>query len=125
MWTRLRVVGRGRHVAATASPVDVSVCSFWVVLVGVFWLDYEGVGTEVISLSLQQVGRQILGPVAVEEGQGGAESRCWDTRLSTEGNDVSPTLLSIVNGFVEEVVEQQVLEVGIGTVGSGDILQED
>ena len=30
-----------------------------------------------------------------------------------------------MDSLVEEVVEEQVLEVGVGTVGLGDVLQED
>ena len=122
---RLGIVGRGRNVSTTASPVDVSILSLWVVFTGVFGLDQEGVSTEVVTLSLQQVGWQILGPVAVEEGQCSAKSRCWNAGLSTESNDISPAFLSIVYGLVEEVVEQQVLKVRIFTVCCCDVLQED
>ena len=41
------------------------------------------------------------------------------------GNDVSPAGLGVVNSLVEEVVKQQVLEVGVGAEGLGDVLEEN
>ena len=102
-----------------------SVCTFWVLLVGVLRLDDEGVGTEVVSLSLQKVGREILGAVAIEEGQCSAECRSWDTSLDSESNHVTPAILSVMDCLVEEVVEEQVLQVGVLTVSRGDVLEED
>ena len=40
-------------------------------------------------------------------------------------NSLSPARLSLVDGLVEEVVEEQVLEVGVAAVGLGDVLKED
>lgn len=40
---------------------------------GVLWLDLEGVGTKVISLSLEKVCGKVLGTVAVEPAESGAE----------------------------------------------------
>ena len=62
----LCLVGRGGDVATATSPVDVDVLADRVLLVGTLRLDAEGVGTEVITLSLQEVGRQVLGAVTVE-----------------------------------------------------------
>lgn len=122
---KLSVVGGGGNVATPSCPVDVDVLALLVLLVGEFGLDAEGVGTEVITLGLQQVGGQVLGAVTVVEAERGAEGRCGDTPESTLGNGVSPARLSLVDSLVEEVVEEQVLEVGVGTVGLGDVLQED
>ena len=122
---KLSIVGRGRNVATPSCPVDVDVLALLVLLVGVFGLDAEGVGTEVVTLGLQQVGGQVLGAVAIVEAESGAESGCGDTPESTLRNDVSPAGLSLVDSLVEEVVEEQVLKVGVGTVGLGDVLQED
>jgi len=83
------------------------------------------VGTEVITLGLQQVGRQVLGAVTVVEAERGAESRSRNTPQRTLGNDVSPARLRLVDGLVEEVIEEQVLEVGVATVRLGDVLEED
>ena len=77
----LCVVGRSGHVSTTASPVDVDVLVLLVLIIGILVLDHEGVGTEVISLSLEQVGRQVLGAVSVKEGQSGAERRHRNTSL--------------------------------------------
>lgn len=122
---RLCVVGGGRHVSTTTSPVDVDMLACLVLLVGVFGLDQEGVGTEVITLSLKQVGGQILGAVTIEEGQSGAECRHRDTSLDSIRNNISPAFLSLVDSLVEEVVEEQVLKIRLRTVSSGDILEED
>lgn len=122
---KLSVIGGGGNVSTPSCPVDVDVLALLVLLVGVFGLDAEGVGTEVVTLGLQQVGGQVLGTVTVVEAERGAESGCGDTPEGTLGNDVSPASLSIVDSLVEEVVEEQVLEVGVGTVGLGDVLQED
>jgi len=93
--------------------------------VGVFRLDAEGVGTEVVTLSLQQVGRKLLGAVAIVEAEGGAEGRSGDTPESGLADDVSPSLLGVVDGLVEEVVKQEVLQVRVLAVRVGDVLQED
>jgi hypothetical protein len=88
---------------------------------------------EVITLCLQQVGGQVLCAVSIVEAQSGAESGSGNTPKSTLGNDagvrsvlfvvwsqakysLSPSSLGIVDSLVEEVVEQQVLEVGVGAV---------
>lgn len=122
---KLSVVGGGRDVSTPSCPVDVDILTLLVLLVGVFGLDAEGVGTEVVTLRLQQVGGQVLGTVAVVEAESGAESGCGDTPEGTLGNDVSPSRLSLVDSLVEEVVKEQVLEIGVGTVGLSDVLQED
>lgn len=94
-------------------------------VIGILWLDLEGVGTKVVTLGLEKVGRQVLGAVTVEEGQRSAECRHGDTRLNSKSNNVSPARLSSVNSLVEEIVEEQVLEIGVLAVGRGDVLQED
>lgn len=77
----------GRNVAAPSCPVDVNILALLVCLVGVFWLDPEGVCTEVITLCLQQVGGQVLGTVTVVEAEGGAESRGGNSPESTLGDN--------------------------------------
>lgn len=123
--SRLGVVGRGGNVSTTASPVDVDVGVFRVLRAGELRLDAEGMGAEVVSLSLQQVGWEILGTVAIVEAKSSAEGRGWDTPESTLADDVSPSGLSRVDGLVEEVIEQEVLQVRVLAVGAGDILEED
>ena len=82
-------------------------------LAGKLRLDDEGVSTEVVSLSLQKVGWQILGTVAVEERKSRAESRRGNARLDSISYYIAPPLLSIVDGLIEEVVEEQVLQVRV------------
>ena len=101
------------------------VLAFLVLLAGKLWLDAEGVGTEVVTLGLEHVGWEVLGSETVVEGERGGEGWCWDTPESTLGDDVTPAWLRLVDGLVEEVVEQQVLEVWVGAVGLGDVLEEN
>jgi hypothetical protein len=68
----------------------VDVLALGVRLAGVLGLDAEGVGTEVVTLGLEEVGGQVLGSVSVVEGQGGAEGRGGNAPESTLGDDVSP-----------------------------------
>ena len=121
----LSVVGRSRDVSTPSGPVDVDVLTLLVGLVGELGLDPEGVGTEVVTLRLQQVGGEVLGAVSVVEAQSGAESRGGDTPEGTLGDNVAPAVLGGVDGVVEEVVEEKVLEVGVAAVGLGDVLKED
>jgi hypothetical protein len=113
---RLCLVSRCRNVSTTSSPVDVDILVLGVLLVGKFWLDLEGVSTEVISLSLKEVSRKVLGTVSVEPAQGSAESRGWYAEKCCLGDDLSPAGLSLVDGLVEEVIEQQVLEIWVVAV---------
>lgn len=94
-------------------------------LAGVLGLDAEGVGTEVVTLGLEQVGGQVLGAVAVVEAESGGEGGSRNTPEGSLADDVTPSSLGVVNSLVEEVVEQEVLEVGVVAVGLGDILEED
>ena len=109
----LSVICRSRDISATSSPVDVDVLTLGVSLARILRLDDEGVSTEVISLSLQKIGRQILGAVAVKECKSCAESRSGNARLDSVSNHISPSLLSIVDGLIEEVVEEQILQVRV------------
>ncbi len=96
-----------------------------VLRIGELWLDLEGVGTEVITLSLEQVGGQILGAVTVEPREGGGEGRGWDTEKGSLGDDVSPAWLSLGDGLVEETIEEEILKVVVSGVGGRDVLEED
>lgn len=94
-------------------------------LAGVLGLDAESVGTEVVTLGLEQVGGQVLGAVTVVEAESSGEGRSGDTPQSGLADHVTPASLGGVNGLVEEVVEEKVLKVGVVAVGVGDILKED
>lgn len=95
------------------------------VLVGILGLDAESVGTEVVTLGLQQVGGQVLGAVAVVEAEGSGEGGQRDTPQSRLADNVAPAGLGLVDSVGEELVEQQVLELGVLAVGVGNVLQED
>ena len=132
---------RSRDVSTPSGPVDVDVLALLVCLVGVLGLDPEGVRAEVVTLCLQQVGREVLGAVTVVEAQSGAESGSGDTPEGTLGNNtgrrlalrvlvmdkylLSPSGLGLVNGLAEEFVEKQVLKLGVLAVRAGDLLQEN
>lgn len=119
------MVGRGRNVAAAAGPVDVNVLTSLVLVVGKLGLDMEGVGTKVITLSLEEVGRQVLGAVAVEPRQSSGEGGRRDTHQGSLGDNITPAGLGLVDGLVEEVVKQQVLQFRVIAVGGGNVLEED
>ena len=104
--------------------------------------DTEGVSTEVVTLraklghwyhkrrrdthlGLEKVGGDDLAPVTIEEGKSGGERRGRDTPENSLGVDTPPTGLSLVDGLVEEVIEEQRFEVVVLLVRSGDIAQED
>ena len=76
-------------------------------------------------LCLQKVSGDNLAPVTVEESKRGAERRGGDTPEGSLGVDTPPAGLGFVNGFVEEVVEEEGLEAGILDVGGGDVTEED
>jgi hypothetical protein len=103
----------------------VSVLTLGELLRLILGLDQESVSTEVITLSLKKVGGQVLGAVTIEERKSSAESGCRDASLDRPSNDISPTLLSVVDGLVEEVIEEQVLEVRVLAVSRSDVLEED
>jgi hypothetical protein len=94
-------------------------------LAGVLGLDAESVGTEVVTLGLEEVGRQVLGAVAIVEAESSGEGGGGDTPESSLADHVTPAVLGVVNGLLEEVVEEQVLEVGVVAVGLSDVLEED
>lgn len=92
---------------------------------GILRLDAEGVGTKVVTLSLEQVGGEVSGAVSIVEAQSRAESGGRDTPESTLADDVSPAILGLVNRLVEEIIEEQVLQVRVVAVGTGNVLQKD
>lgn len=94
-------------------------------LAGILGLDAESVSTEVITLGLEEVGGQVLGAVAVVEAESSGESRSGNTPQSGLADHVTPAVLGVVNGLLEEVVEEQVLKVRVAAVGIGDVLEED
>jgi hypothetical protein len=72
----------------------VDVLALLVLLVGALWLDPEGVCAEVVTLSLQQVGGQVLGTVSVVEAERGAESWGGNAPKSALGDNAADMLVS-------------------------------
>ena len=85
----------------------------------------EGVCTKVVTLSLDKVGGQGLGPVAVKERQGGGVGRNGDTPEDGLGDDSPPSGLSLSERLEEEGAGQQVLKLRVLAVGGSDVGQED
>ena len=75
---------------------------------------HVGMGTEVVTLGLEQVGRQALAAEAVVVGQRRGERRGSDAELDRRFDDVSPCVLCLFNRFFEVRIQQQVFKVGIG-----------
>lgn len=76
-------------------------------------------------LSLEEVGGNDLAPVAIEEGKRSAEGRDRDTPDHRLCDDAPPAGLRLVDGLVEEIVEQHRLELVVLLVGGGDVTKED
>ena len=72
--------------------------------------DPESMSPKVIPLSLQQSRREPFGAVAIEPTECSAECGSWDSETGGLGDDVTPRGLGFVDCFVEEIIEQQVLQ---------------
>jgi hypothetical protein len=94
----LSVIGGGRHVTTASGPVDVDVLAGLKFGVLLSRLDTEGVGTEVITLSLEDIGGNDLAPVTVQEGKSCREGRGGDTPENGLSDDTPPARLSLVDG---------------------------
>jgi hypothetical protein len=103
----------------------VDILAFWVFATGKLWLDLERMGTKVISLCLEQIGREILSTVSIKPAESGAESRSWYAEKGGLRDDVSPTRLRFVNSLVEEVIEEEILKIWVVAISCSDVLQED
>lgn len=88
-------------------------------------LHLEGMRAKVVALCLQEVGGKGLGADAVVEAKRSAEGRGGDAPQCALGNNVTPASLRLGNCVVEELIEQQVLKIGVLAVGGGDVLKED
>jgi hypothetical protein len=102
-----------------------NILALWVFLAGIFGLDLEGMGAEIISLSLEQVGGQVLGAITVKPAEGSTKSWGRYAEKRSLGDNVSPTWLSLMNSFVEEVIKEKILKIWVFPVGGRDILQEN
>lgn len=121
----LSLISRGRNITTSASPVNMNGRVLRKLFAGKLVKDLEGVGAKVVTLGLEQVSRQTSTAVTIVKGQSRGKGRGGDTPFGSSGHDVSPAVLGLVDGLVEEGVEEQILEVGVLTVSLGDLTQED
>merc|ERR1712183_129515 len=84
----------------------------------------ERVRTKVVTLRLEQRGRQRLGAHAVIKGNSAREGRRGHTPQYGLGNDAAPAIFGLADGIREEVVEQQVLEIWVLAEGIRNVLQK-
>ena len=101
----LCLVGGRRYVTASAGPVDMVILTFRILLAGILRLDSECVSAEIISLRLQKICWEVFRAVPIIPAESSAESRGRYTPQRPLTDNISPAILSLVDGFVEEVVE--------------------
>ena len=80
--------------------------------------------TEVVTLRLDQVGRQYGSAIAVVVRHCSGEGRYRDTVLHSVSNHVTQRLLVFVRDFLEVRCQQQIRDTCIFSIGIGDFLQE-
>ena len=85
---------------------------------------FVGMRTEIVTLCLDQVGRQNGSTVAVVVRNCSREGWNRNTVLHSIGNNVTQRLLIFVRDFLEVRSQQQVRNARIFSVGIGDFLQE-
>ncbi len=78
-----------------------------------------------LYLSLQEIGRDNLAAVSVEERERCAERRERDTPDDALSDDAPPTGLGLVHSLVEEVVEQKRFKLEVLVVSGSDVTKED
>ena len=93
----LSVISRGRNGTTASGPVDMDILAGLKLGVLLSGEDTEGVGTEVVTLSLEDIGGNDLTPVTVQEGKGRREGRSGDTPENGLSDDTPPAGLSLVN----------------------------
>src|SRR5437667_11021135 len=102
-----------------------NVFTFMIFLISIIWFDSERVGSEIVSLCLKKVRREILSAVAVKPTKRSAKRRGRYAKLCTLSNSVSPARLRSMDGLVEEIVKQKVLKIRILAVRRRNVLQEN
>src|SRR5436190_21033419 len=95
-------VGPGRYDAPMAGPVGVEKLAARLVDA------FVGVGTEIIALRLEQVGRQSFAAIRIVKPQRGAEGGHGDAFLGSSGDDIAPGSLRIFDRLSEERIEQKI-----------------
>ena len=76
-------------------------------------------------MSLEEVSGDNLAPITIEEGKSSGESGGGDTPEDGLGDDATPAGLRLVDGLVEEVVEEQRLESSGLLLSRSDVTKED
>jgi hypothetical protein len=84
----------------------------------------EGVGTEIITLSLNQVGGQTGRADTIIVGKSGGDGRGGDTRDDGGSSNASPTGKSGSDLILEEAVQEKVGKSRVGIEGILDLAQE-
>src|SRR5262245_51686375 len=100
----LGVVAAGCHSAAPSGPVRVEE------LPPGFVGTLVRVSSKIVALSLQEIGRQSLAAISVEEGQGGGERRHRHTHLNGSPHGSTPGRLAAIDYAMEILVQQEVTE---------------
>src|SRR5579859_7599990 len=85
---------------------------------------FVGVGSEVIPLGLQQVGRQSFAAIAVVEIQSGGKSGGGDSGLGRFGDGVAPATLSLRDRLFEIRIKHQIGQLGFLVVGLLDVAKK-
>lgn len=94
----LSVISRSRHVTTTSGPVDVDVLASLKLGVLLSGEDTEGMGAEVVALSLEDVGGNDLAPIPIQESKSRREGRGGNTPKDGLGDDTPPAGLGLVDG---------------------------
>lgn len=121
----LCLIRGSRYISSSSGPIHVDILALGIGVAGALWLDFECVSTEVVPLRLKQIGGKIFGAITIEEAESGAESWRGDSPQCAFADNISPAWLSLVNSGLEEVVKEQVLEIGVVAVSGSDIFEED
>lgn len=83
-----------------------------------------GVRSEVIPLGLKEVGGELPASVAVEEREGRAHGRGWNSRKGGPAYGPPPAVLAATYNFLEVRIQKQALEGAVSIEGLFDFAEE-
>lgn len=113
----LSIVCAGRNIPSVTGPVGVDKFA---------WGRQKliGVGTEVITLGLNEIGWSTFRAEAVKEGQGRAE--CWSSYAGqgSLGHHLTPRVLALQDFSLEEVIKEKVGKFAVLVEGFFDVTKE-
>lgn len=119
MWlVSLCLIGAGRNIATGARPIGMMELPLPV-------HQLVGVGTKIVPLRLQQICGQGGRAIAIVEAQGRGQSGHRYAPEEGIGHHLTPRALALLNGALEEVVEQQIRERRLAGVRILDVAQKD